>query len=42
MKKGNTPKPKLQIEKKMYLKDFTEENIIEIIQIMENTFNTLQ
>jgi hypothetical protein len=42
MKKGNTPKPKPQIEKRMYLKDLTEENIIEIIQITENTFNISQ
>jgi hypothetical protein len=42
MKKGNIPKPKLQIEKRMYLKDLIEENIIEIIQITKNTFNTSQ
>jgi hypothetical protein len=38
----NTPKSKLQIEKRIYLKDLIEENIIEIIQITENTFNTSQ
>jgi hypothetical protein len=42
MKKGNTPKPKSQIEKRMYLEDLTEENITKIIQITENTFNTSQ
>jgi hypothetical protein len=40
MKKDNTSKPKSQIEKRIYLKDFTEANITEIIQITENTFNT--
>jgi hypothetical protein len=40
MNKDNTPKPKLQIEKRMYLKDLIEENITKIIQITENIFNT--
>jgi hypothetical protein len=42
MKKDNTPKSKSQIEKRIYLKDLTEENINEIIQITKNTFNTPQ
>jgi hypothetical protein len=42
MKKGNTSKPKLQIEKRIYLKDLIEKNITEIIQITKNTFNTSQ